>query len=288
MFILFAFSGIAGCFSMDSAPTPRKPPPRTKLPETSQEKTASLDAGHPEQPPRSGARPAAPEIAAPAIPAAPQVPTPLKVDGFRPASHVGPDDPSTSKPVTVVLHGNYDRPEWQCDTWKQVAGFYGWILCPRGVPTQWAPPEEDRWLYRGQEATQREIDAGLAALEDRYPSLVSRDGMVLVGFSLGAILAPGMVTSRSGMYSFLFLIEGGVDKIEAWHLRALKRAGVKGIGMAMSTGKYRQAAKTLEKRIAKRGIKTVFVDMRGAGHNYRSDFVTTGQKALARLVGADE
>jgi hypothetical protein len=190
--------------------------------------------------------------------------------------------------VVVVLHGNYDRPEWQCETWKSVAGFYGWVLCPRGKPTPWAPKSEDRWLYRGREATQKEVAAGLGALEARYAGRVTREGMVLVGFSLGAIYAPGMVTENPNMYAYLFLIEGGVKKLDEWQLKNLKKAGIRGIGMAMSSPKYRKASPPILKKAMKLGMKTAYVDMRGAGHNYRSDFGTTGRDGLRRLVMPEE
>jgi predicted esterase len=218
----------------------------------------------------------------------PRAPQPLPVEGFFPASHVGPEDLSGPKPVTVVLHGNYDRPEWQCETWQRVAAFRGWVLCPRGTPTPWASPAEDRWHYPGRKAVEREIEAALEALETRYAPLVSREEMVLAGFSLGAIYAPGVIIGRPGRFAYLFLIEGGVDKLDKWQLNALKRAGVKGIGMAMSSPKYRSAAKSLMKKIAKRGMRAVFVDMKGAGHNYRSDFVDTGRDALASLIEGRE
>ena len=218
-------------------------------------------------------------------PRAPSRPEPLDVPGFHAASHVGPDaDATWPKPVVVVLHGNYDRPEWQCETWKAVAGFYGWLLCPRGKPTPWAPKSADRWLYRGRDATQKEIEAGLDALENKYKGRVTRSGMILVGFSLGAIYAPALVAMRATMYSCLFLIEGGVDKIDKQRLRGLKRAGVQGIGFAMSSPKYREATMPLVKKALKLGMKSVYVDMRGAGHNYRRDFDVTGKEALQRLV----
>ena len=43
-----------------------------------------------------------------------------------------------------------------------------------------------------------EIDAGIQSLKTRYPGKVSDAGMVLAGFSLGAILIPRMVEMASG------------------------------------------------------------------------------------------
>lgn len=223
-------------------------------------------------------------LAAP-LPAPPSEPAPLEVEGFEPASHVGPDDVSgRPMPVTVVLHGNFDRPEWECASWKAVAGFYGWILCPRGIRTPWASRAEDRWTYRSGKSAAREIEAGLAALAERYPGQVSDQGRALVGFSLGAMFAPRLASEAPGRYAYLFLVEGGVDKMDRVRLRALRRAGVKGIGMAASGLEYRRAARDALKRILGLGMRAVFVDMRGAGHGYGADFDRTGRKAFEGLT----
>lgn len=243
-----------------------------------------LAAAIPESPVSAAGRDAPPALR-PLRSTPPTRPAPLVVPGFHPASHVGPDgDMSRSWPVTVVLHGNYDRPEWQCDTWKAAAGFYGWVLCPRGQPTPWALKREDRWHYQGSKAAQREVEAALNALELRYPSRVTRENMVLAGFSLGAILAPGMISEGKGMYTFLFLIEGAVDRMDSVHLRTLQKNGIRGIGFAMSSPRYRKAIPSLLKKTRRLALRAVYVDMRGSGHDYSPDFSLVGQDALSRLV----
>jgi hypothetical protein len=226
----------------------------------------------------SGEAPPAPDI--------PLKPTPLEVEGYQPASHVGPDDVETwPQPVVVVLHGNFDRPEWECITWKLVAGFHGWVVCPRGIRTPWATREEDRWTYRGSGATAKEVGAAIAALEKRYPGRVSRDETVLAGFSLGAILAPPIARADPGVYPYVFLVEGGGKMMERPWVAAMKKAGVKGVGLAMSLPHLRNKAKQALPRFERAGIRAVFVDMRGAGHGYRDDFPITGRRALEQLLG---
>ncbi len=239
-----------------------------------------------EQAPSDLVEPASqPDASPPPASAYPSRPAPLKVPGFASASHVDPaDDSGRPKPVVVVLHGNFDRPEWECDVWGEVAGFYGWTVCPRGVRTPWASKAEDRWTYNGAGAVRREIEASLQALEERYPGRVTREGMVLAGFSLGGILAPDLARADPGKYEFLFLVEGGVKKLDKKNIKSLSSAGVKGVGMAMSAPGRRKLAMDAVKRLEIRGIRAVFVDMKGAGHSYRSDFSITGMSGLKRLV----
>jgi len=221
----------------------------------------------------------------PPAPVPPTHPAPLKVKGFKRASHVGPNDTGDwPKPVVVVLHGNYDRPEWECDTWANVAGFYGWILCPRGKRTPWVAKSEDRWTYSGARVVQREIKASLSALEKRYPGRVSRKGMVLAGFSLGAILTPGIVSLNPGLFPYLFMVEGGLEKLNRQRIKSLIRLGVKGIGLAMSALGRRSKAKKILPIINQSGARAVFVDMKGAGHEYSDDFIIRGEATLRKLL----
>ncbi len=266
-----------------------KNPQTHKNPQAEKKKNEAL-SGNKENDPLSAQKtqPSAmtsPTIMLPISPDPPQRPAALSVPEFYPASHVGPDVTNDwPRPVTVVLHGNYDRPEWECDTWKGVAGFYGWVLCPRGVRTPHATLAEDRWTYRGPARVQKEIEAGLTALEARYPGRVSMDGTVLVGFSLGGIYAPGLAIGNPGKYPYLFLVEGGEKKLDKRVIRALKKAGVRGVALAMSLPGRRRAARDTLEKIIRVDIRAVFVDMKGAGHGYRSDFGNTGRKALQYLV----
>jgi pimeloyl-ACP methyl ester carboxylesterase len=186
-----------------------------------------------------------------------------------------------------VLHGNFDRPEWECAIWSEAAAFHGFVLCPRGVRTPWATRAEDRWTYKGAARVAAEIEAALAALEARYPGRVTRAGLALAGFSLGAILAPDLAAASPGKYSTLFLVEGGVEKIDPRRSAALRRAGVGGIGLAMSAPGRRRAAIAAIPVLRADGIRAIFVDMNGSGHGYSADFGTTGAAALRALVAAD-
>jgi predicted esterase len=214
-----------------------------------------------------------------------RTPQRLKVPGFNDAMVVAPlDEHEGARPVVVVLHGNFDRPEWECAWWQDVADFHGWVLCPRGVRTPWATLKEDRWTYRNAAATSKELNAALNALEQTYPGRVSRANMVLAGFSLGAIFGPRIVEMNPAMFKVLFLVEGGVEKLNRSALQKLKGFGIEGIGMAMSAPGRAKKARELLKDAAAIGLLAEFVDMKGAGHNYRSDFPVTGRKALKRLL----
>src|SRR5205823_5127523 len=57
----------------------------------------------------------------------------LAVPGFSNAIVSVPIGTKRPMPLLLATHGNYDRPEWQCETWRQIIGDAGFVLCPRGV-----------------------------------------------------------------------------------------------------------------------------------------------------------
>ncbi|HEY3237631.1 MAG TPA: hypothetical protein VGJ84_23120, partial [Polyangiaceae bacterium] len=111
----------------------------------------------------------------------------LEVPGFRTAVVSVPTGAREPRPVWVALHGNFDRPEWQCGVWREVTGAFPFILCPRGSPRTDAPKSLDRWTYLGVAQTEKELEAGLEALRSRFTGYVSDGTVVFLGFSLGAI-----------------------------------------------------------------------------------------------------
>lgn len=208
---------------------------------------------------------------------------PLEVPGYHPASHVAPDGEGPN-PVVVVLHGNFDRPEWECAIWAEVASHYGWVLCPRGLPRKDTAPSLDRWTYGSRKKVRAEIAASLDALEARYPGRVQRDGMVLAGFSLGGIMAPDIVVEDTGTYTWMFLVEGGLRKLTKRSPAALRKAGLRGVGFAMSANGRRKRAGRWVKKYRASGLAAEFVDMEGSGHGYSRDFAKTGRAAFDRLL----
>jgi pimeloyl-ACP methyl ester carboxylesterase len=133
----------------------------------------------------------------------------LEVPGFGPAVAIVPIASEARRPMVIALHGNYDRPEWQCEVWGQIAGAGAFVLCPRGVPRTDAPRGEDRWTWDGLQKTAAEVDAAISALSARYEGRVDASRAVLAGFSLGATLAARIGSRHPERFARLVLVEGG-------------------------------------------------------------------------------
>lgn len=144
----------------------------------------------------------------------------LEVEGFRPAVAVVPPPSDMKRPLIVALHGNYDRPEWQCGVWTHIAGPDVFVLCPRGVPRTDAPRDAERWTWDGLAKTRKEVDAALAALDARYSGKIEERAAILVGFSLGATMAARIGSESPERFSRLVLVEGGES---VWSLPVARR-----------------------------------------------------------------
>ncbi len=219
-----------------------------------------------------------------ALPAAIE-PFDLAVDGFEPAVVVPPDGSSASPArLVVVLHGNFDRPEWECATWR-AAAREDWLLCPRGVPREDADPALDRWTYRTAHDVAEETAAAVEALRAARPGEVREDGAVLIGFSLGAHMAWRVVESRRApVFELVVFGEGGYF-VEADSARKAVDRGVRKVlflcgELTRCTASIEQA----ERRWRSGGAAVERIVMPGTAHAYAADFEPFARRVLEWLL----
>lgn len=217
--------------------------------------------------------------------ALPDGPVALPVDGFESAVVV-PPAPSfpMPAPTIVILHGNFDRPEWQCATWSPVGMRHGWLLCPRGTPRTDVDAELDRWTWDGPEAAARETVAALRALQTAWPGRVGEDHAVLVGFSLGARYAPVVAAAEVGLrFASLVLVEQGFAVTSA-EVQAAREAGVERVlyvcGERTECAGRAAAASVRWKRV---GAAVDVLVMEGVGHAYPDEFDPLAERVFEAL-----
>ncbi len=234
---------------------------------------------------------------------APQRLVELEVSGFRPATLSLPLGATEPRPILVALHGNYDRPEWQCMVWGELVRYAAFVLCPRGIPRTDAPRSEDRWTYGALGATLKELYAGLRALREAYPDHADAGPAVFTGFSLGAILGvhalgpePGSSAARERgeepPFQHAVLVEGGA---EGWHVRRATRFVAErplqaaGAGVLFGCGQHacrQQGARAA--RLLTQGGATAQVAFGGnVGHTYDGQVAAAIAEALPELLGSD-
>jgi len=109
------------------------------------------------------------------------------------------------RPVIVGVHGAGDRADWSCTEWAATTAGQVWVVCPRGVPSQWAGYHS--WGSAEMIASRAELV--LAHVRDRYGAYVSNAPLTYGGWSQGATLGSAVVASRPGQYGTANLVEAG-------------------------------------------------------------------------------
>ncbi len=217
-------------------------------------------------------------LAPPPIPTVPASPAlsgepvvALEVAGFRAAVLAVPIGSTRARPVVVALHGNFDRPEWQCEVWRAIVAARGFVLCPRGTPRRDVPASWDRWEYRSSKAVRDEIEAGLSALRARYANFVAEGPLVLIGFSLGAIYGAPLVLAEPARFPRVAFIEGGLS---AWSSRAAQKFRANGgerLILACGQPDCLLKVKALGPELTRAGLPTEVGGTAKAGHAYDGD-----------------
>jgi predicted esterase len=192
----------------------------------------------------------------------------LEVTGFQPAVVSVPVSTQRPRPIVLALHGNYDRPEWQCGVWNQVVRERAFVLCPRGIPRRGAPAAADRWEYASARAMKSEIEPAVAALRTRFAEFVADGPLLFIGFSLGAGYGAPLVQAAPELYSRVVFIEGGAS---AWNVAAAKRfakTGGKKLILACGQAGCLAQVKQLGPALTRAGLDTRVGGSANAGHTY--------------------
>ncbi|MGE0327318.1 MAG: hypothetical protein AB7K71_16815 [Polyangiaceae bacterium] len=277
-----------GAAAVDRGSEPSAPPPQNQASE-------AQDAG-------SDAQQVTPEP-----PAEPPGPKPLQaesefqtlpVEGYRDGVIALPLGIKQKRPLLVALHGNYDRPEWQCMVWAELIQRQAFVVCPRGVPRTDAPKSEDRWTYGGIPDTLKETFAALAAARAAYPEYIDPGPAMFTGFSLGAIYgvhALGADAKKRAAYGageeppfgYAVLVEGGY---QGWYLGRAKQFRADGAqGVVFGCGQYacRAKASGLVKLLERADLRVGVGFGGNVGHTYDGQVAAAVAAELPAMFGDD-
>lgn len=193
----------------------------------------------------------------------------LAVPGFGDAVVSLPVGATGKRPLLLAVHGNYDRPEWQCAVWRGIVGDRGFVLCPRGVARDDSPSNDDiRFTFGGSDAVARELDADRDALRDKYAYFLDESAIVYTGFSLGAITGVPYLLRDPSNTPRAVLTEGSHDR---WTFAAAKSFAKKGgerVLFACGQPSCVSMAKSAAKVLSGSKIETKVVLGAGVGHGY--------------------
>lgn len=218
----------------------------------------------------------------------------LPVPGFGAAVVSVPLGARTPRPVVIALHGNYDRPEWQCEVWRSITGGFPWVLCPRGVPRGDAPKSADRWTYTTAAKVSEEVRVALNALTVQFPAHVDAQAPVFTGFSLGAILGVHLLSAPDApdvqalpRVQSAVLTEGGYG---GWHkarAEAFVARGGARVLFACGQSACRHASKQTAKVLQKQGVQVEIASGGDIGHTYDGAVAEAIRERWAWLTEGD-
>jgi pimeloyl-ACP methyl ester carboxylesterase len=219
---------------------------------------------------------------------------PLEVEGFASAVVSTSIRKGAPAPIVVAGHGNYDRPEWQCEVWRAIFHGLPFILCPRGIPRTDSPSSDDiRFTYANVDRYKLEIERGLAALRARFGSAVDSGPIVYVGFSLAALFGARLLVRGDLRAERAVLVEGGHSPWTLESARAFATrdadAGPKRVLFACGQTSCVRDAEQARKILSHFGsaVTTAVVSAPGVGHGYGGAVAERIAKELDWLVEGD-
>ncbi len=210
-------------------------------------------------------------------------PTALPVPGFRPAALLAPAGPG-ARPLVVGLHGNFDRPEWFCESLEELVLGRAWVLCPRGLPRGDVPASYGRWTFSHRQRVLAELEAGARALAQRQPGRVSSGPVLLAGFSLGAILASRLAVAAPARFPRLYLVEGGQQVWTPATLASFARGGGKALVLGCGSKGCGVWARQVCAEATRRGLGCAAVVAPQLGHSYTAPLPSLAREPWRRLL----
>lgn len=227
-----------------------------------------------------------PPVQPPAVARGPSRIIEVPVPGFGGAAVVEASRDGPPRPVVIAVHGNFDRPEWQCRVWDRIVEGRAFVLCPRGIARRDAPRGDVRFTFAGSGALLREVEAGLRALEARYPGRVAASPVIYAGYSLGAILGVDYLR-RGRPVSVAVLTEDAVDRWAPSLVRAFLARGGRGVLFGCGGPGCARVGRRVSARLRASGIAADVAYGGPAGHVYWGPVLTALRGAYPRLVEAD-
>lgn len=195
----------------------------------------------------------------------------LSLDGFGDAIVHVPVGATSKAPLVVAAHGNYDRPEWQCQTWGAFLP-HAFIVCPRGFERDDSPSKADRrFSYRGAMAFAKEASAAVVRARDEFNGWITDGTDAFVGFSLGAILGVPYVAGLEEPPRLIVLIEGGHDHMTVARSKLLAGRGSREVVFGCGQTACVRDAKIAMKRARAGGLEPRLAVAPGQGHAYAGE-----------------
>jgi predicted esterase len=215
----------------------------------------------------------------------------LAVPGHHEAVVSLPLGATSPRPLLVAAHGAGDRAEFHCELWRSIVGDRAFVLCPQGRRTDERVPHADAaYYYPDHFALDKEVQAAMKALRERYGAHLDDARAVYAGFSQGAIHGALLIALHPERFPRAALVEGGNGFFGEWSLKAARRyrsGGGERVLFGCGSPACVRSADRCAGYLEKAGAETLVVHAEGAGHSYGPEMQTELEKNFAWLVAGD-
>ncbi|MBX3232784.1 MAG: hypothetical protein KIT84_43685 [Labilithrix sp.] len=159
---------------------------------------------------------------------------------------------------------------------------------PTPTPTPPAPkPRQLGYFFADEKVLEREVNAGLAALKQRFPSYVAEQSLVYAGFSRGAFLGPKIVTKQPAKYPRAIFIEGGQSAWTPESAAAFAKGGGKRVLFACGQPSCVEEVAPAAALLRAQRVEIKVVHGAGEGHGYKRQVKQELKKSLSWVVEDD-
>lgn len=155
----------------------------------------------------------------------------LPVPGYGAARVALPLGAREPRPLVLAIHGALDRPEWQCGSYRGIAGGRSFILCPQGDAR-----EPSGFTLGSPEDTESELRAAISALKARFSAHVARGPVVLSALGPGVDHALALALAEPSFFSHLVLVNGSLARLTPAFATRFGHAGGKRVLCVCSAG----------------------------------------------------
>ena len=146
----------------------------------------------------------------------------VEVPDHAPALLAVPLGAKSPRPLLIALHGDNDRPEWTCGSYRHIAPR-AFILCPTGIA------RADRFTLRDTPTTRGELRALLPAIKARFGPHLAKGSVVLAGIGPSVQQAIQIALEEPAFFSRLVLVDGALDELTRGRVQRFATAGGKAV-----------------------------------------------------------
>jgi hypothetical protein len=205
---------------------------------------------------------------------------PLDVPEFGAALASVPLGARTPRPVLIAIHGDADRPEWACGSYRHITRRKAFVLCPRGVS------REDRFTLGTTADTARELREALPVLKARFGAHVAAGAVVLAGLGPSVEHAVDLALKEPSFFSYLLLVDGSMRRFDLPAMTRFGQAGGRRVLVACSVSACDADVDARLSALKPAGVATRVVHVE-RGRALDAEMVARLQKEFAWLVAED-